>query len=65
MWRSYNQNLLKKAPLSSTLGGGGLYSTTSDYRMLLSNGVLNDQQILSAEMVDKMFDNHSAIMKFN
>ena len=44
-------------------GGGGLYSTTSDYskilRMLLSNGVLNDQQILSAEMVDKMFDNHS------
>ena len=45
-------------------GGGGLYSTTSDYskilRMLLNNGVLNDHQILSEEMVDKMFDNHSS-----
>ena len=44
-------------------GGGGLYSTTSDYskilRMLLNNGVLNERQILSEEMIDKMFDNHS------
>ena len=27
--------------------------------MLLNNGVLNERQILSGEMIDKMFDNHS------
>ena len=54
----------KKGSFEFYTGGGGLYSTTSDYskilRMLLNNGVLNDHQILSEEMVDKMFDNHSS-----
>ena len=42
-------------------GGGGLYSTTSDYakilQMLLNNGKLLGNQILSKETVEKMFQN--------
>ena len=42
-------------------GGGGLYSTISDYarvmRALLNRGSLDGQRVLSEEMVDQMFAN--------
>jgi len=42
-------------------GGGGLYSTVSDYarvmRALLNRGSLDGQRVLSEEMVDQMFSN--------
>ena len=42
-------------------GGGGLYSTTSDYakilQMLLNNGKLSGNQILTKETIEKMFQN--------
>ena len=42
-------------------GGGGLYSTVSDYarvmRALLNRGSLDGQRVLSQEMVDQMFTN--------
>ena len=42
-------------------GGGGLYSTVSDYarvmRALLNRGSLDGQRVLSEEMVDQMFTN--------
>ena len=43
-------------------GGGGLVSTLDDYMnfatMLLNNGVLKDQQILSKKTIDLMTSNH-------
>ena len=43
-------------------GGGGLYSTLSDYgrvlQMLLNGGSLNGTTILKPETVDAMFRNH-------
>ena len=44
------------------MGGGGLYSTAQDYirltQMLLNEGSLNDNQILQAETVHLMTQNH-------
>ena len=44
------------------MGGGGLYSTAQDYirltQMLLNEGSLNDNQILQAETVHLMAQNH-------
>ena len=44
------------------MGGGGLYSTAQDYirltQILLNEGSLNDNQILQAETVHLMAQNH-------
>ena len=49
-------------------GGGGLYSTTSDYlrftQMLLGGGQLDGQRILSPHTVDYMMRNHVAMNLF-
>jgi CubicO group peptidase (beta-lactamase class C family) len=48
-------------PTPMVLGGGGLYSTVSDYlrflRMLLAGGSLDGQRILQSTTVDDMFRN--------
>ena len=51
------------------LGGAGLYSTTSDYgkvlQMLLNEGQIFGNQVLSSETVDMMFQNHIGNLDFS
>lgn len=51
------------------LGGGGLHGTMTDYtrflRMILNNGTLDDVQILKAESVDAMCENHIGSLRVN
>ena len=51
------------------LGGGGLYSTTADYakvlQMVLNEGQIFGNQVLSRETVDMMFQNHIGDLDFS
>ena len=53
----------EKGSMASYSGGGGLYSTVSDYgrvlRMLLNDGSVDDSAILQRDTIDVMFLNNA------